>query len=42
MEINILDVEEKEYRCGDCGKTFKTTMDDPECPDCQSQNVKSA
>jgi Zn finger protein HypA/HybF involved in hydrogenase expression len=42
MEINILDVDEREYRCGNCGKKFKTTYDDPQCPDCQSQNVVAA
>jgi DNA-directed RNA polymerase subunit RPC12/RpoP len=39
MEINILDVDEREYRCGNCGKKFKTTNDDPNCPECQSKNV---
>jgi Zn finger protein HypA/HybF involved in hydrogenase expression len=39
IEINFLDVEEREYKCGNCGKTFKTTNDEPLCPKCQSTNV---
>jgi Zn finger protein HypA/HybF involved in hydrogenase expression len=39
MEINILEVEEREYKCGNCGKIFKTTYDDPHCPNCKSENV---
>ncbi len=39
MEINIIDVEEKEYKCNNCGLQFKTTKDNPQCPKCQSENV---
>ncbi|MDI6719630.1 MAG: hypothetical protein QMD46_08480 [Methanomicrobiales archaeon] len=39
MEITILDTEEDDYQCENCGRKFKGTGKRPLCPDCQSDKV---
>jgi predicted Zn-ribbon and HTH transcriptional regulator len=39
MEITILDVDEEDSRCNDCGKKFKRLRKKARCPDCRSENV---
>ena len=39
MEITILDVDEEDSQCNDCGKKFKRLRKKARCPDCQSENV---
>ncbi|MDH7594499.1 MAG: hypothetical protein QHG99_09200 [Methanomicrobiales archaeon] len=39
MEIEILDLEERDYRCVGCGERFKSTLDKPTCPACGSKDV---
>jgi predicted Zn-ribbon and HTH transcriptional regulator len=39
MEITILDVDEDDSQCNDCGKKFKRLRKKARCPDCQSENV---
>ena len=39
MEIIILDVDEEDSQCNDCGKKFKRPGKKARCPDCQSENV---
>ncbi|WP_369424993.1 hypothetical protein [Methanothrix sp.] len=39
MEIEIFDVEEKKFKCRDCGEEFRSTLEDPACPACKSRNV---
>jgi Zn finger protein HypA/HybF involved in hydrogenase expression len=40
FSVDLLNVEEKEYRCSDCGKEFKGLSVRPLCPMCKSDNVK--
>jgi predicted Zn-ribbon and HTH transcriptional regulator len=39
MEITILDADEDDTKCNDCGKKFKRLSKKGRCPDCQSENV---
>lgn len=35
------DLDGEEYRCNDCGETFKA-LDKPICPHCKSKNASPA
>ncbi len=39
MEITILDADEENVECKDCGKKFASKKKKPVCPDCGSDNV---
>ncbi len=39
MELIILDGDEENYKCNDCGKKFKGLDKKACCPECQSENV---
>ena len=39
MEITILDVDDDDSQCNDCGKKFKRPRKKARCPECQSENV---
>ncbi len=41
MEIQIFDLEEREFECGGCGKRFRSTKENPACPECHSESVKA-
>ncbi|MDD1668529.1 MAG: hypothetical protein LUO97_01895 [Methanomicrobiales archaeon] len=39
MELIILDVDEDDTKCRDCGKKFKRQRKKDQCPDCGSENL---
>lgn len=39
MEIQILDVDEDDTKCNDCGKKFRRLSKKARCPECKSENV---
>ncbi|HUK37638.1 MAG TPA: hypothetical protein VLV30_00825 [Methanomicrobiales archaeon] len=39
MEITILDAEEDDTKCNDCGKQFRRPKKKAACPDCGSVNL---
>jgi Zn finger protein HypA/HybF involved in hydrogenase expression len=41
MEITILDADEEDTKCNDCGKKFKRSRKKARCPECGSGNVSA-
>ncbi|MDD1667005.1 MAG: hydrogenase maturation nickel metallochaperone HypA [Methanomicrobiales archaeon] len=39
MEITILDVDEEDTKCNDCGKKFRRPKRKARCPECGSENL---
>jgi predicted Zn-ribbon and HTH transcriptional regulator len=39
MEITILNVDEDDTTCNDCGKTFRRPKKKARCPECGSENL---
>ena len=39
MEINILDADEDDTKCNDCGNQFKRLSKKARCPECKSENL---
>ena len=39
MEITILDADEDDTTCNDCGKKFRRPKKKARCPECGSENL---